>query len=127
MSTLLYYFPGQKATIFLETKDGYGQRGDNNTSFDGYLTPVITRVIFPDLSLAAGFPQPMIKLDTGLYFFQFTLPIGAASVGSYLIDVTYNNPGNPLDLTEIFQVIVTAPFGNFGSTVGVMGTVRCTP
>jgi len=116
MSTLLYYFPGQKATIFLETKDGYGQRGDNNTSFDGYLTPVITRVIFPDLSLAAGFPQPMVKLDTGLYFFQFTVPVGGKSVGSFLIDVTYNNPGNPLDLTQTYQLVVTAPFGNYGVT-----------
>ncbi len=127
MSTILYYYPGTKATIFLETKDGYGQRGDNNTSFDGYLTPVVTRVIFPDLSLAAGFPQPMIKLDIGLYYFQFTLPVGAASVGSYLVDVTYNDPGNPLDLTATYQIVVSAPFGNYGTTVGVMGTVRCTP
>jgi hypothetical protein len=118
MSTLLYYFPGQKATIFLETKDGYGQRGDNNTSFDGYLTPVITRVIFPDLSLAAGFPQPMVKLDVGLYFFQFTVPLGGKAIGSYLVDVTYNVPGNVLDLTKTYQLIVTAPFGIYSTTVG---------
>lgn len=118
MTTLLYYFPGQKATIFLETKDGYGQRADSGLPHDGYATPEITRVIFPDLSLAAGFPQSMVKLDTGLYFFQFTLPTGGASVGSYLVDVTYNGPGTPFFYQKIFQLIVTAPFGNYGVTVG---------
>ena len=116
MTTQLYYFPGQKATVFLETKDGYA-RADAGTPFDGYAEPVITRIIFPDLSLAVGFPQPMIKLDTGLYFFQFTLPTGAASVGSYLVDVTYNVPNTGYFTTNIFKIIVTAPFGNFGMTV----------
>jgi hypothetical protein len=116
MTTTLYYFPGQKATVFLETKDGYGQRADVGLPFDGYVDPIITRVIFPDLSLAANFPQPMIKLDTGLYFFQFTLPVGGASVGSYLVDVTYNPPGTTTFLQTFFQLIVTAPFGNFGVT-----------
>lgn len=116
MTTLLYYFPGQKATIFLETKDGYGQRADSGLPHDGYATPEITRVIFPDLSLAAGFPQSMIKLDTGLYFFQFTLPTGGSSIGSYLIDVTYNAPGTTTFYQKIFQLIVTAPFGNYGVT-----------
>ncbi len=64
-TTVLYYSPGQKATIFLETLNGSGVRED------GYV-PAVTRVVFPDLSLAAGFPQNMVKLDVGLYFFQFT-------------------------------------------------------
>jgi hypothetical protein len=118
MTTLLYYFPGQKATIYLETKDGYGQRADSGLPHDGYATPEITRVIFPDLSLAAGFPQSMIKLDTGLYYFQFTLPKGGSSIGSYLVDVTYNAPGTTAFFQKIFQLIVNAPFGNYGTTVG---------
>jgi len=117
-ATQLYYFPGQKATVFLETKDGY-VRADASLPFDGYAVPVITRVVFPDLSLAAGFPKPMIKLDTGLYFFQFTLPTGGSSVGSYLVDVTYNVPNTSYFTTKLYQLIVTAPFGNFGVTVGV--------
>lgn len=119
-ATQLYYFPGQKATVFLETKDGY-TRADASSPFDGYAVPVITRVVFPDLSLAAGFPKPMIKLDTGLYFFQFTLPTGGSSVGSYLVDVTYNVPNTSYFTTKLYQLIVTAPFGNFGVTVGTAG------
>lgn len=116
-TTTLYYFPGQKATIFLETKDGY-QRSDSVLPFNGNATPVVTRVIFPDLSLALGFPQSMVKLDTGLYFFQFTLPLGGSSIGSYLIDVTFNVPGTNYFDTKVYQFIVTAPFGNYGTTVG---------
>lgn len=122
--TQLYYFPGQKATIFLETLglDGY-TRANVTVPFDGYTTdgyaiPVITRVVFPDLTLATGFPQKMVKLDNGLYYFQFTLPIGGSSVGSYLVDVTYNKPGTSYFIYKLYQLIVTAPFGNFGVTVG---------
>lgn len=115
-ATELYYFPGQKATVFLETLDGYGIRADGYTNPDGY--PVITRVIFPDLSLAANFPKNMVKLDVGLYFFQFTLPTGATSVGSYLVDGYYNRPGTSTYSTALWQILVTAPFGNFGTTSG---------
>jgi len=117
-ATELYYFPGQKATVFLETLDGYGMRADGYTVPDGY--PFITRVIFPDLSLASGFPQNMIKLDVGLYFFQFTLPATASAVGSYAVDGYYRIPGsNPASyLNKLWQIIVTAPFGNFGTTIG---------
>jgi hypothetical protein len=124
-ATQLYYFPGQKATVFLETLgvDGY-TRTDVTIPFDGYVdgygapVPVITRVIFPDLSLALNFPKIMVHVDTGLYYFQFTLPTGAASVGSYLVDVTYNKPGTDYFIYKFYQLIVTAPFGNFGVTVG---------
>jgi hypothetical protein len=115
-ATELYYFPGQKATVFLETLDASGVRADGYTNPDGY--PRIDRIIFPDLSLADDFPQNMIKLDVGLYFFQFTLPTGAASVGSYLVDGHYNVPGTGNTATKLWQKIVTAPFGNYGTTSG---------
>lgn len=115
-ATELYYFPGQKATVFLETLNSSGVRADGYTLPDGY--PFITRVIFPDLSLAAGFPQNMIKLDVGLYFFQFTLPTTASAVGSYLVDGYYKDPSSSTYFNKIFQIIVTAPFGNFGTTIG---------
>ncbi len=113
MPTVLNYTPGQQVTIFQEVKDGYGVRTD-----DGYV-PVVTRVVFPGFTLATGYPQSMTRLDTGLYYFQFTLPLGAASVGSYLVDITYLNPINGFLNTNTYQVVVTAPFGNFGLTVGI--------
>ncbi len=115
--TTLHYFPGQKATIFLETlnpttfarQDGY----DLLDGYDGY--PVIDRVIFPDLSLAVGFPTHLAKLDNGLYFYQFTLPLGAASVGSYLVDGYYNEPVSGIRFSFLYQIIVNAPFGNYNA------------
>lgn len=117
MLNVLHYFPGQKATIFMETlnpttfarQDGYNLMD----GYDGY--PVITRVIFPDLSLALGFPQHMVKLDNGLYFFQFTLPFTASSVGSYLVDGYYNQPVTGTALTFLYQIVVNAPFGNYNA------------
>ena len=115
--TTLHYFPGQKATIFLETlnpttfarQDGY----DLMDGYDGY--PVIERVIFPDLSLSVGFPTHIAQLDTGLYFFQFTLPVNGASVGSYLVDGYYNQPVTGIRFSFLYQIIVNAPFGNYGA------------
>ena len=111
MPTVLNYTPGQQVTVFQEVKDGYGNRTD-----DGY-TPVVTRVILPpSFTLALGYPQNMTRLDTGLYYFQFTLPTGAAAVGSYLVDIAYLNPTLGIINTNTYQIVVTAPFGNYGLT-----------
>ena len=110
---ILSFFPGQKVTIYLETIDGYGVRTDAITA------PIITRVIFPSLTLATGYPQPMIKLDTGLYYYQFILPSGAASVGSYLAEVSYVNPANDFTVIESYHILVNAPFGNYSASVTV--------
>lgn len=105
---VLYYFPGQEATIFLETVDNHGARIDSATQ------PAVTRIVFPDLSLATGFPQDMVKLDTGLYYFRFTLPTHAIAIGSYLVEVSYTN-FNTFQNTVGYQIIVSAPFGNFST------------
>jgi hypothetical protein len=113
MAQTLQFFPGQIVRIFLETKDGYGTRTDSPE------LPVVNRVILPGLTLAADYPQDMILLDTGLYYFQFTLPSGATAVGNYLVDVSYINPSTLAINSEIYQIIVSAPFGNFSASVGV--------
>ena len=111
MLNTLAYSPGQTATVFLETLDGYGQRAD------GYFTPFVSRLIFPNLVLAAGYPANMTKLDVGLYYYQFILPTGAAAVGSYLVDISFNAPDTPYINTALYQIAVNAPFGNFSTTV----------
>lgn len=108
---IINYSPGQKTTFFLETVDGYGERAD------GYALPVVTRIIFPDLSLASGFPQNMTKLDTGLYYYQFTLPIGATAVGSYFVDVSFTNLINGMTNHAGYQIVVNAPYGNYGTSI----------
>jgi hypothetical protein len=110
MITTVDYSPGQTATVFLETLDGYGQRAD------GYIIPYISRLVFPDLTLASGYPTNMTQLDVGLYYYQFVLPSGAVAVGSYLVDIAYANPSTGYINTELYQVLVNAQYGNFGTT-----------
>lgn len=107
---VLQYAPGQKATIYFETLDANGARADSPGG------PTITRVIFPDLSLAADFPQNMVKLDVGLYYFQLTLPFTATAVGSYLVDIIYQDPTTFLNKNTAIQIIITAPYGNYNAT-----------
>lgn len=114
MTEILSYFPGMQVTIFLETLDANGQR--QSDGYDGYSVPVVTRIILPGLTLAAGYPQAMTQLDIGLYTFQFTLPIGAVAIGSYLVDVAYLNYAGYVNY-QTYQIVVTAPFGNYGITV----------
>ena len=113
MTTVLQYFPGQVASIFLQTLDGYGNRSDSNT------LPVITRVISPNLTLICGYPVNMNRFDVGLYFSQIRLPNGAQSVGSYLVDVQFDNPADGYAPNhEIYQIIVNAPYGQFSVSAG---------
>ncbi len=113
MIQILNFFPGQKVSIFLETVDGYGTRTDSPA------TPVVSRIVFPDLTLATGYPQNMVRLDVGLYYYQFVLPTGAVSIGSYLAEVTYINPANDAVNSSFYQIIVSAPFGNYSASVAI--------
>ena len=111
MSQILFQSPGQQVTLVLETLDGY-QRADSP------VLPSIVRVFFPTLTLASGYPQNMVRISTGFYVFTFGLPQGATSVGTYVVDVAWQDPhtGNPAQ--TYYQVVVTAPFGNYSVTAG---------
>lgn len=120
MAQILSYFPGQAATLFLETKnsDGYYTDGyySDGYTIDGYESPVIQRIIKPDFTLDGYYPQPMTQLSVGLYCFKFTLPTGASSVGSYFVDIAYREPNTYLLKFLSYQVIVNAPFGLYSAT-----------
>lgn len=113
MSQILFYNPGQLATITLDItvngvrSDGYGYPS---------ILPIVERIIFPNLMVAANYPQNMKRLDIGLYEFSFTLPQGAASVGTYMIDVICLDPITSNPTTVLYQVIVTAPFGLYSAS-----------
>lgn len=109
MISVLSHFPGNKVTIFLEVVDGYGR-------VDSITTPQIDGILFPDYSAAPGYPQPMGHVGTGLYTFQFVLPTGAASIGSYLVQASYSYQDGYSN-SQLYQVVVTAPYGNFSTTV----------
>ena len=133
MLQTLFYSPGQTATIFVETLDENGVRADavldgylgpsmNDGYEDGYINtyhnPMVVQLVFPDLSLADDYPVHMVKLDTGLYYYQFILPSGATAVGSYLVDISYSDPTNYYTKTSLYQISVNAPYGNYSITAG---------
>lgn len=108
MTQVLYHNPGQTVTLVLETHNSDGYRAD------GYLFPTVDRVILPTLTLAVDYPQSMIQIDTGLYYYTFTLLTGAASLGTYIADVRYKDPATGNTTTIAYQVVVTAVSGNYG-------------
>lgn len=119
MSQSITFFPGQKATIFLEVLDSDGYRADSPT------TPVVTRVFGCNIADGYtlldgyfgtdGYTQPMTKMDLGLYFVKFTLPRGATSLGSYLVQVDYISPITTFPANKFYNLFINAPFGNFGA------------
>lgn len=113
MIHILNYTPGEEVTIFLDVKDGYGVRANSET------LPIVSRIVFPGMNLAANYPQNTTQIDVGLYYYKFTLPIGSTSVGSYLVEVEYKSPINDLIVNEYYHLIVSAPYGNYSATIGV--------
>lgn len=112
------FFPGQKATLFLEIKNSDGYLTDSTT------TPVVTRIFRVNSSdgYAAldgyfgsdGYTNPLLKLNEGLYYVKLSLPTGAASLGGYLVQVNYTNPINSFPASKLYNLYINAPFGNFG-------------
>lgn len=124
MSKILFLFPGQKLTLFVETKDGYGER---KVTGSVEAAPVVNKVILPSLNEDVNYPQSMTNMETGLYKHEYTLPGGESSIGTYFFDISYvapdtgitiPNPVSPLlpDIdvppkinTETYEVIVQRP------------------
>jgi hypothetical protein len=108
MTQVFYHSPGQSVTIVLETLAVTGAREDSPS------LPIVNRIILPSLTLAGNYPQTMIRLDTGLYYYKFALPTGATAIGTYIVDVSYVDPAISALKSVAFQVVVTATAGNFG-------------
>lgn len=108
MTQVFYHSPGQSVTIVLETLSVAGSREDSPS------LPIVNRIIFPALTLAANYPQVMVKIDTGLYYYKFILPTGSTAIGTYIIDISYVDPAISALKSIAYQVVVTATAGNFG-------------
>lgn len=117
MANVLSYSPGQTVTIVQEILNLDGYRSDGYVFGGSNGNPVIARIILPNLSLMDGYPATMNKLDVGLYNFSFILPTGAASVGTYIVDIYWYNP-DTLFLQQTYQqILVNAPYGMYGTTI----------
>lgn len=111
MTTILQYTPGSVVTVVLQTLNDLGIRED------GYSTPVIERVILPDLSESSLYPLDMIRIDVGFFYHRFTIPSNAISVGSYLVDISWTNAAND-PKQDIVQIICSPTSGNFSVSPG---------
>ena len=120
MSYVLVYSPGQSVTVLQQVLNSDGYRADGYAfAGSGPLgAPVTSRIAFPNFTLAAGYPAAMIKLDTGLYYWSFTLPTGAAAIGTYIVDGYWYHPTTLALQQDFTQVIVTSPYGQFSVTPG---------
>lgn len=101
-ATYIFANTGQSVRLVIQTLDGYGNRED------GYI-PVVTSIVFPDLSIAAGYPLAMTRLSTGLYYHSFQIPTGVDALGTYIASVTWTEDGNTK--WETFAIHVARPFG----------------
>lgn len=119
---ILQYSPGQTVTLVLEALNSDGYRADgyytsimpDGYGFDGYYTlPVVDRILLPSLVPAAGYPQKMVYIDYGIYYFKFTLPTGSTAVGSYIVDVKYVSPITSQWVSVIYQIVCTSPYGQY--------------
>ena len=116
MAQILPYFPGQTATLYLEVKNSDGYYFDvayDGYEIDGYLGPVVQRMIKPDFTLDGYYPQPMTKFSDGVYYFNIILPRGSVAIGSYFVDIAYREPSTYLLKFQASQIIVSAPYGNY--------------
>jgi len=112
MHTILHYSPGQIATITISVFEP-----STGILTDGYDVPSITKVVMPSLASAAGFPQDMTVVSTGVYQYKFQLPSGASAVGSYVVIVEYTEPDATVK-NEVVELNVNAPFANFSVSPG---------
>ena len=108
----LSYGPGQTVLFYLQVVDA------NGVASDGYTVPVADKVILPGLTASSAYPISMTKYDTGLYYHSFVLPSGSSAVGTYLVSVSYVEPSGTYTKTEVYQIVVSAPFGQYSVSPG---------
>jgi hypothetical protein len=99
--------PGQTLLLALQTLDGYGTRADPSE------IPQIDFVLSPSLVVATGFPKNMIKISTGLYYYNIVIPPGCAEViGTYTVSTSWKHPTTGHTQHGLFLINVALPFGN---------------
>jgi len=114
MAQIMNYSPGSRVTLYLETIDATGILADadyTSHTIDGYHGPTIHRLILPNFQIDGYYPQPMTRFDAGIYYYQFVLPVGAASLGSFFADIDFLDPATDTMRHHAFQILVSAPYG----------------
>ena len=98
MTNAVYTKPGKTVSLSLLVYDD----GD---LVDSLTNPAITNIYKPNLTVVDGYPQNMIKIDTGIYIFNYTVPNHPSSIGNFIIDIEYTDVNSNL-LNKTYQIIV---------------------
>lgn len=125
MSNTLFYRPGELGTLVIETYSP----STEGLRVDGYQIPYIDKIYLPKNSdgyilstdgyalSIDGYSSSFVftRLETGLYLYNFKLPIGGSKIGTYLFDVRFwnTNVENEIKKKQI-TVISQSVSGNIG-------------
>jgi hypothetical protein len=107
MHQILNYSPGSKVTATLQILNAAGSR------FPLTETPALNSITFPNGTLGSTSAVVVSNVMNGVYQFKFTLPIGAAAVGNFLLDISYIDPDSSTTKSALIEIQVSAPLGNF--------------
>ena len=112
-NTVIYASPKQSLDFIFEVTNA------NNIRVDSPTLPMVNKIFKPDFSLLDGYPASMTKIDTGLYSFTLTLPIGLSNVGSFIVDIAWTNPDNLMTNKTFYQIISRLPPNAAGTYIAI--------
>lgn len=114
MSKIIYASPKQTLVLFFEVFNSNQERVAAPT------LPIILNVYDPQFELITGYPQNMESVDEGLYSFSFTLPTGPSAVGSYIINIIWEDPDSSLQKQTHYQIVCKSPANAAGQYVAII-------
>jgi hypothetical protein len=105
MSVAIYGNPGQIINIYLSVKDNTG------ALHDGYEAPTVDLIIDPLGNHFLNLPNTMNEVSFGIWKYSLTIPVGATSLGTYLISCSWPSPDTAIFQNELFIINISLPFG----------------
>ncbi len=102
MINTIFCSSGHQVTLILQVLDSTGKRADS------HINPNIDRILSPTFNQAVGYPLNMIKISTGFYYYKFNAPTNLASVGTYIVDVSWHDPDTKLIKQDFYQIVVSS-------------------
>jgi len=114
MNNIIYATPKQILTLFFEVFNSNQERTDAPTD------PLILSIYNPNFDLLDGYPVAMTNIDVGLYSFTFTVPPGPSAIGTYVINIIWEDPDTLNQKQTYYQIICKSPpnaAGEYNATI----------
>lgn len=114
MESIIYAAPKQILTLFFEVLDSNQERTDSPSD------PLILSIYNPNFDLLDGYPAAMTNIDVGLYSFTITLPTGPTAVGTYIVNIIWEDPDTLNQKQTHYQIICKSPPNAAGDYVATI-------